>query len=54
MNSNFDRYRIRREVIARRIDELCEKHSQLAADDPERDRLLDQIWALNIAYNAED
>ena len=54
MDNNFDRYRIRREVIARKIDALWERHSQLAADEPERDQLLDQIWALNIAYNVEE
>jgi len=54
MNSNSDRYRIRRERIALKIDKLCEQHDQLTADDPARDRILDQIWALNIAYNVEE
>jgi hypothetical protein len=49
-----DRYRIRRERIALKLDTLIEKHGLLAADDPERGFLLDQLWALNIAYNVEE
>lgn len=54
MSSNFDHYRIRRERICLKLDALCEKHDQLATDDPEREQLLMQIEALNIAYNVED
>jgi hypothetical protein len=53
-SNHDDRYRIRRERIALKFDELCAKHNQLADDDPERDQLLDQMWALNLAYNVED
>jgi hypothetical protein len=49
-----DRYRIRREVIARKIDALCVRFDQLAAGDPVREQLLRQIEALNIAYNVEE
>ena len=51
---NADRYRIRRERIELKLDALCEKHDQLAADDPEREQLLKQIEALNIAHNVEE
>lgn len=54
MNSNFDPYRIRRERIGLKLDVLCERFDQLATDNPEREQLLRQIEALNIAYNAED
>lgn len=54
MKKNFDTYRIRREVIARKIDALCDRFDQLATYDPEREQLLCHIEALNIAYNAED
>lgn len=49
-----DRYRIRRERIALKLDALIEKHDLLAAHDSERGLLLDQIWALNIAYCVEE
>ena len=53
-NSNPERYRIRREVLSRKIDRFYELHDQLAADDPSRDQILDQIDALWIAYNVEE
>lgn len=53
-NSNPERYRIRREVLSRKIDQLNELHNQLAADDPSRDQILKQIEALNIDYNVEE
>jgi hypothetical protein len=54
MKSNFDPYQIRRERIRLKLDALCEKHDQLATEDPEREQLLMQIEALNVAYNVED
>ena len=54
MNSNFDHYRIRRERIGLKLDALCDHFDQLATDNPERDQILRQIEALNIAYNAEN
>lgn len=53
MNINFDPYRIRRERISLKLDALCGRCDQLAADNPERDQLLRQIEALNKAYNVE-
>lgn len=52
--NNPELYRIRRQCIARKIDALCERFDQLNAEDPEREQFLNQIRALNIAYNAED
>jgi hypothetical protein len=49
-----DCYRIRRERIALKLDALIQRHDLLAADDPERGLLMDQIWALNIAYCVEE
>jgi hypothetical protein len=54
MQNNFDHYRILRERIGLKLDALCESFDQLATDDPEREQLLCQIEALNIAYNAEN
>jgi hypothetical protein len=54
MHNSFDPYRIRRERIGLKLDDLCDHFDQLATDDPERGQLLRQIEALNIAYNAED
>ena len=54
MQNNFDPYRVRRERIGLKLDALCERFDQLATDNPERDQLLPQIEALNIAYNVED
>jgi hypothetical protein len=53
MKNNFDPYRIRRERIRLKLDALCDRFDQLAADDPEREQLLCQIEALNIAHNIE-
>jgi hypothetical protein len=54
MQDNYNHYRIRRERIGLKLDALCERLDQLATNDPERDQLLMQIEALNIAYNVED
>jgi hypothetical protein len=53
-NNNPERYRIRREVLSRKIDRLGDLYDHLASDDPSRDLVLDQIAALNIAYNVEE
>lgn len=53
VKNNFDPYRVRRERIRLKLDALCELCDQLPADDPERDQLLCQIEALNIAHNVE-
>jgi hypothetical protein len=53
-SSKPDHYKAHREGIRRKLDQLCEIHDQLAANDPRRAQILDQIRALNIAYNRED
>jgi len=49
----LDPYRVRRERIGLKLDALCERCDQLDPHDPEREQLLCQIEALNIAYNVE-
>jgi hypothetical protein len=51
---NTERYRVRREVLSRKIDRFYELHDQLAPEDPGRAKILDQIDALEIAYNVEE
>jgi hypothetical protein len=53
-SSKPDHYKAHREGIRRKLDQLCEIHDQLAANDARRAQILDQIRALNIAYNLED
>jgi hypothetical protein len=48
------RRKLRRQLIGRLIDQLCELHDRLAPGDPQRDLLRRKIGKWNVEFQAED